>query len=110
MPTKKQIAPLHAGEMLREEFMKPNDLSVNGLAVELRVPATRIGAIIHEKRGITADTALRLARYFGTSREFWMRLQARYDLDLAEDQSHGPSARALPPDLARERFGPTVLP
>lgn len=85
MARKKQIAPLHPGEMLREEFMKPNNLTVNGLAMALRVPATRIGAIVHEKRGITADTALRLARYFGTGREFWMGLQSRYDLDLAED-------------------------
>jgi addiction module HigA family antidote len=97
MPQKKQIAPLHPGEMLREEFMKPNNLSVNGLAMELRVPATRIGAIVHEKRGITADTALRLARYFSTSREFWMRLQARYDLDVAEDESHDEIERSIRP-------------
>jgi addiction module HigA family antidote len=97
MPPKKQIAPLHPGEMLREEFMKPANLSINGLATEIRVPATRIGAIIHEKRGITADTALRLARYFGTSREFWMRLQARYDLDVAEDESHDEIARSIRP-------------
>jgi addiction module HigA family antidote len=86
MPRKKQIAPVHPGEMLREEYMKPAGLSVNGLALHLRVPATRIGAIIHEERAITADTALRLARYFGTSPKFWMGLQTEYDLEVAEDK------------------------
>jgi addiction module HigA family antidote len=85
MPSKKQIAPLHPGEMLREEYMKPASLSINALAMRLRVPTTRIGAIVHEQRGITADTALRLARYFGTSAKFWMGLQADYDLEVAED-------------------------
>jgi addiction module HigA family antidote len=76
---------MYAGEMLREDFLKPPDLSVNALAMALRVPATRIGAIVHEKRGITAHTALRLSRYFGTDRTFWMNLQTRCDLDVAED-------------------------
>ena len=100
MPPKKQIAPLHPGEMLREEFMKPNNLTVNGLAMDLRVPATRIGAIVHEKRGVTADTALRLSRYFGTSREFWMRLQARYHLDVAEDELRDEIERSVQPRTA----------
>jgi addiction module HigA family antidote len=100
MPSKKQIPPLHPGEMLREEFMKPAGLSVNGLAIQLRVPATRIGAIVHEKRGITADTALRLARYFGTSREFWLRLQNRYDLDAAEDRLSDAIQREIRPRSA----------
>ncbi len=72
----------HPGEVLREEFMVPNDLSANALAMALSVPATRIGAIIRgaQPRAVTADTALRLARYFGTTPEFWLNLQAAYDL------------------------------
>lgn len=97
---KKQIAPLHPGEMLREEFMKAAGLSVNALAMQLRVPATRIGAIVHEKRGITADTAMRLARYFGTSPQFWMGLQTDYDLDVAEDESRGEIERSIRPRAA----------
>ena len=73
----------HPGEVLREEFLKPMGLSVNGLAVELRVPANRIGAIIKGERSVTADTALRLGRYFRTSPEFWMNLQSMHDLTRA---------------------------
>jgi addiction module HigA family antidote len=80
-----RTAPLHPGEMLREEFMKPLGLSSNALAMELRVPVTRISEIVRERRGITADTALRLARYFNMSPEFWMRLQMDYDLESAAD-------------------------
>ena len=80
-----RMAPLHPGEMLREEFMKPLGLSSNALAMELRVPVTRISEIVRERRGITADTALRLARYFNMSAEFWMRLQMDYDLESAAD-------------------------
>ena len=80
-----RMPPMHAGEILREEFMKPLKLSSNKLAMELRVPATRISEIVNEKRGITTDTALRLATYFGTSPEFWVNLQAGYELSLAED-------------------------
>lgn len=75
------MAPLHPGEMLREEFMKPLGLSANALAIALRVPVTRISEIVRERRGITADTALRLARYFNMSAEFWMGLQMDYDLE-----------------------------
>ena len=74
---------LHPGEMLREEFMKPLGLSANALAIALRVPVTRISEILRERRGITADTALRLARYFNMTPEFWMRLQMDYDLESA---------------------------
>jgi addiction module HigA family antidote len=70
----------HPGEVLREEFMAPLGLSANALATALRVPATRIGEIIKESRGISADTALRLARYFGTTPQFWVNLQSAYDL------------------------------
>ena len=75
----------HPGEVLREEFMKPLGLSANALALALRVPATRIGDILRAEkpRTVTADTAIRLARYFGTSPEFWLNLQSAYDLSLA---------------------------
>src|SRR5579863_10014064 len=76
-------APVHPGEILREDFMKPLGLSVNKLALELHVPATRIGEIVHERRRITADTALRLARYFHTNAEFWLNLQNFYDLEVS---------------------------
>ena len=78
------MSPLHPGEMLREEFMKPLGLSANALAIALRVPVTRISEIVRERRGITADTALRLARYFNMSPEFWMRLQMDFDLESAQ--------------------------
>lgn len=74
---------IHLGEIFREEFMKPLVITQNALAIALHVPATRIGEIIHEKRSITADTALRLGKYFGTTSEFWMNLQTNYDLQLA---------------------------
>jgi len=80
-----RMPPLHPGEMLREDFMKPLGLSSNALAMKLRVPVTRISEIVRERRGITADTALRLARYFSMSAEFWMRLQMDFDLELAAD-------------------------
>ncbi len=81
-----QMPPLHPGEMLREEFMRPLGLSANALALALRVPVTRISEIVNERRSITADTALRLSRYFRMSPNFWLRLQTQYDLDMAEDQ------------------------
>jgi len=87
MRTKRtKLAPIHPDEILLEEFMKPLELSANKLAIELRVPANRILAIIDGSRAISADTALRLARYFGTTPEFWINLQAHYDLELAKDQ------------------------
>ncbi len=78
-----QKKPMHPGEILRDQFMKEFSLSMNRLARDLRVPVTRISEITNERRGITPDTALRLARYFGTSAEFWINLQTAYDLDLA---------------------------
>ena len=74
---------IHPGEILREEFMKPMGISQNALAIALRVPATRIGEIVNERRGISADTALRLAIYFNTTSDFWMNLQTNYDLKIA---------------------------
>ena len=82
---KKTMPPIHPGETLREDFMKPLGLSANRLAINLRVPAARIGEIIHGRRSISADTALRLARYFGMSPRFWINLQANYDLEVAQD-------------------------
>ena len=74
---------IHPGEILREEFMKPLNISQNALAIAIHVPATRIGEIVNEKRGITADTALRLGVFFNTTSEFWMNLQSNYDLQTA---------------------------
>jgi addiction module HigA family antidote len=80
----KRLAPIHPGEVL-QDLLQESGLTVNALALALRVPANRIGGIIKGQRGITADTALRLARYFGTSAQMWMNLQAKYDLEAAED-------------------------
>lgn len=74
---------IHPGEILREEFLRPMDISSYELAKQIRVPAPRVNDIVLEKRGITADTALRLARFFGTSEEFWMNLQAAYEIRSA---------------------------
>lgn len=79
----KTLHPVHPGEVLREEFLNPMGLSQNKLAVNIGVPARRINEIVHEKRSVTADTALRLGRFFGTSSEFWIGLQSQYDLDIA---------------------------
>ena len=78
------LLPVHPGEMLREEFMIPLGLSANALAIALQVPAPRINDIVREKRGIRADTAVRLARFFGISAGFWLGLQADYDRRMAE--------------------------
>jgi addiction module HigA family antidote len=81
-----KLLPIHPGEVLLEEFLKPMNLSQNQLALALRVPARRINEIIQGKRRITADTALRLARYFNMSPRFWLGLQMDYDLDVTEDE------------------------
>jgi addiction module HigA family antidote len=78
-----RLNPIHPGEILMEEFLRPMALSQNRLALAMRVPARRINEIILHKRSITADTAIRLARYFGNSPQFWLGLQMDYDLDLA---------------------------
>src|SRR5947199_219891 len=75
--------PLHPGEILREQFMTDFGISINRLARDLCVAPTRISEIVNERRGVTPDTALRLARYFGTTAEFWMKLQSTHDLDIA---------------------------
>jgi antitoxin HigA-1 len=82
----KKLKPVHPGEILSEDFMKPHGLSMNRLALDLRVPVTRIADIVAERRAITTDTALRLARYFKTTPEFWLNLQTKYDLEVAEDE------------------------
>ena len=80
-----KLSPIHPGEVLLEEFIKPMDLSQNRLAIDIGVDARRINEIVLGKRAVTADTALRLSRFFGNSPQFWMGLQTQYDLDVAED-------------------------
>jgi len=82
----KKLKPVHPGEILSEDFMKPYRLSMNKLALDLRVPVTRIADIVAERRGISPDTALRLGRYFNTTPRFWLNLQTKYDLEVAEDE------------------------
>ena|ERR1700685_3639376 len=90
----------HPGEVLSEEFLKPLGMTVNALALALRVPATRIGAIVKGERSVTADTALRLARFFDTSAEFWITLQATHDLTKARMESGGTIERDVRPRAA----------
>src|SRR5436305_15063669 len=86
MATDTVMAPVHPGEILLEEFLKPLAVSQYKLAKEIGVPARRINEIVHGQRRISADTALRLARYFATSERFWINLQARYDLEVEKDR------------------------
>ena len=81
-----KLAPVHPGEILLEEFLKPMGISQTHLALCLRVPPGRINAIVQGKRSVTADTALRLAQFFGTSPQFWLGIQSRFDLDVATDE------------------------
>jgi len=83
---KKMLAPIHPGEILMEEFLKPLGVSQYRLAKDISVPARRINEIVHGNRSITADTALRLSRYFNMSERFWLNLQARYDLEMQKDK------------------------
>ena len=86
MMKKNRIPPVHPGEILLEEFLEPMGISQNRLALDMRVPPRRINEIVHGRRRITADTALRLGRYFGMSAQFWLGLQMDYDLDTEEDK------------------------
>ena|SRR5215469_5527558 len=86
MGKRQSIPPTHPGEVLLEEFMKPYALSANALATDLGLPATRIGDIIHGRRGITAETAIALSEYFKTSAEFWLGIQMQYDKETVEDE------------------------
>ncbi|MFA4949024.1 MAG: HigA family addiction module antitoxin [Candidatus Krumholzibacteriia bacterium] len=88
MPTRK-IPPIHPGEILFEEYLKPLGLSQYRLAKDISVPARRVNEIVHGKRAITADTALRFARFFGTSDRFWLNLQTRYDLEVEKERLKG---------------------
>jgi len=85
MRRSRRLPPIHPGEILREDFMAPLGISMNKLALDLHVPVTRIAEIVHERRGMTPDTALRLGRYFDTSARFWLNAQAAYDLEVAQD-------------------------
>ena len=82
----RRMRPVHPGEVLREEFLVPLGMSAHALALELRVPAPRINGIVRERRSVTPETALRLARYFGTTAQFWLNLQTSYELKIAERQ------------------------
>ena len=84
--TSGKLPPIHPGGILREGYIKPFGLTMNQLALALRVPVTRIAEIVHERRSITADTAIRLGRYFKTMPRFWLNLQTAYDLEVVEDQ------------------------
>lgn len=92
----KKLPPIHPGEILREEFMRPLGLSSNALARAIDVTPARLNEIVRERRGISADTALRLARYFGSSVEVWMNLQRRYDVECARDALGGKLKKITP--------------
>ena len=85
----KMLEPIHPGEILMEEFLKPMGISQYKLAKDINVPARRINEIVHGKRSISADTALRLSRYFNLSERFWLNLQTRYDLEIQKDKFKG---------------------
>jgi addiction module HigA family antidote len=89
MSEQQLLPPIHPGEILLEEFLQPMDISQYRLAKDIGVPPRRINEIVHGKRGISADTALRLSRYFGLSERFWMNLQSRYDLEIEKDRLRG---------------------
>ena len=85
----RRMAPIHPGEILLKEFLEPMGISQYRLAKDISIPPRRINEIVHGRRAITADTALRLARYFGTSERFWLNLQTRYDLEVVKDRLKG---------------------
>jgi addiction module HigA family antidote len=94
------VAELHPGRTIREDVLAPLGMSVNALAKELHIPTTRLNDVVRGRRGITADTALRLARYLGTSAQFWLNLQSIYDLKLAENSSGGTIRKQVSPRRA----------
>ena len=100
----KKLQPIHPGEHLREDFMKPLGLSSNALARALEVTPARINEILRQRRGITADTALRLARFFGTDAQSWLNLQSHYDIQCAQD-SAGQAIRRIQPRRAGAKLG-----
>jgi addiction module HigA family antidote len=90
-----KMRPIHPGEILREEFLAPLDMSANALAMALHVPAPRINDIVRERRAVTPDTALRLARYFNTTAQFWLNLQGAFDLRQAENDAESEEVRPM---------------
>jgi addiction module HigA family antidote len=100
MSKPRKLAPIHPGEVLYQDFMKTTATSINRLALKLHVPVTRVAEIVKGERSVTADTALRLARHLGTTAAFWMNLQARYDLDVAEDRKLAQIEREVQPRVA----------
>ena len=94
------MRPIHPGEILREEYLEPLEMSVNALANALHVPATRMNEIVRGNRGVSADTALRLARYFGTSARFWLNLQTEFELRQAEVEKAAKIAKEIKPRVA----------
>ena len=100
MAKSRRLPPVHPGEILREDLMAPLGLSINKVARDLRVPVTRMSEIVNGRRSITADTALRLARYFSTTPEFWVNLQSAYDLDVATRASAEQIKRDVRPRAA----------
>ncbi len=97
MAKSKRLPPIHPGEILREDFIVPLGISMNKLALDLHIPVTRIAEIVHERRGITPDTALRLGRYFNTSARFWLNAQAAYALEVAQDELQDAVKREVRP-------------
>ena len=94
------MRPIHPGEIIKEEYLKPLDMSVNALAVALRVPAPRIYDVVRQKRGVSIDTALRLAIYFNTTAQFWMNLQVSYDLKIARQNMKKIENEIIPLQIA----------
>src|SRR5438093_3584088 len=97
MSRSQKLPPIHPGEILLEEFLKPLGMSMNKLAEQLRVPANRVTQIVEGRRSVTGETALRLARYFGTSPEFWLGMQKDYDLQVARDEFEAEVERQVQP-------------
>ena len=95
-----KMRPIHPGEVLREEFLDPLGLSAHAIAQALRVPAPRVNDIVRERRSVSPDTALRLARHFGTTPQFWLNLQASYDLKIAMREAGAKIAREVEPRAA----------
>jgi len=100
MQRRRDIAPVHPGEILRTDFLDPLEMSVNALSQHVKVPRARLNDIVRGRRGITADTAMRLARYFGVSEQFWMNLQSHYELEIAKEANGDRLDREIKPRAA----------
>lgn len=98
---KKRMAPVHPGEILLEQFLRPLDMSQNRLAIEISVPPRRINEIVNGKRRVTADTAMRLALFFNMTPQYWMGLQSDYDLDVAQDELEEKIKQEVRPCVSR---------